>query len=44
MKIHFVTGNKGKFIEMQEYLQGAGVELIQTPLDLIEPQADDVAG
>ena len=44
MKIHFVTGNLGKFTEMKEYLQDTSVELIQTPLELIEPQADDVEG
>jgi XTP/dITP diphosphohydrolase len=41
-KIYFATGNKGKFLSLQKYLDEHDVklELEQATLDLVEPQAD----
>jgi XTP/dITP diphosphohydrolase len=42
MTIHFITGNKGKFITAQNKLSDSNIALIQTPLELIEPQSMDI--
>lgn len=41
MKIHFVTGNKGKIAAMRQHV-AAGFEVEQVTLPLIEPQAASV--
>lgn len=37
MKIYFVTGNKSKFSEAESILKPSGVELVQTDIELNEP-------
>lgn len=43
-KLYFVTTNAGKVTSLQNHLEKLDVEVMQVPLDLIEPQADDVKG
>ena len=37
--IYFVSGNKGKLIEIQKFNENFGIDLAQAELDLLEPQA-----
>lgn len=41
-KVYFITTNPGKFATAHDQLASTGIELIQKPIELIEPQADTV--
>jgi len=40
MRLLFITGNRGKFVEAERLLGGFGIRLEQADLDITEPQAD----
>lgn len=42
-ELHFVTGNSGKFHQLEAMVSPLGISLKQMDLNIIEPQADSVA-
>ena len=42
MKIFFVTGNKGKFMEVQEIMKEQGIEVEQIEIDKPEIKSDSI--
>lgn len=41
-RVNFITGNEGKVHSMRRYTDGYGIDIVQTPLDLTEPQCNTI--